>query len=106
MPIFAKDPRNLRLGLSIDGFKSFSNLNTSYSCWPVVLVIYNLPLWKCMVGENLMLILLIPGKKQPGDKIDVYLQPLVEDLNKLWRLGVQTFDHISDSTFNLKAILM
>lgn len=53
-----------------------------------------------------MLTLLIPGKKQSGDKIDVFFQLFVEDLNTLWQLGVQIFDSVSNSTFNLKVILM
>jgi hypothetical protein len=29
---FARDPRSVRLGLSIDGFTPYSNNSTSYSC--------------------------------------------------------------------------
>ena len=53
-----------------------------------------------------MLTLLIPGPKQPGNDIDVYLAPLVEDLNELWVNGVRMYDAVEKSTFNLKAILM
>lgn len=35
---FAKDPRNLRLGLSADGFNPFGDCNSQYSCWPMTLV--------------------------------------------------------------------
>ncbi|XP_042388109.1 uncharacterized protein LOC121980216 [Zingiber officinale] len=56
--------------------------------------------------ENLMLTLLIPGPKQPGNDIDVYLEPLVEDLKELWDTGVEAYDAFSKSMFNLKAILM
>ncbi|KAK2648707.1 hypothetical protein Ddye_016196 [Dipteronia dyeriana] len=80
-PCFALEPRNMRLGLSTDGFNPFRKLSTKHSCWPIVLVTYNLPLWKCMSQENLILTLLIPRPKQPGNDIDVYLQPLIEDLN-------------------------
>jgi hypothetical protein len=59
-----------------------------------------------MVKENLMLILLIPGPKQPGNNIDVYLEPLVEDLNELWSNGVNVYDVFSKSMFNLKVMLM
>lgn len=48
-PCFALDPRNLRLGLAIDGFNPFSDLSSRYSCWAVILVTYNLPPWLCMV---------------------------------------------------------
>lgn len=59
-----------------------------------------------MLQENLMLTLLIPGPKQPGNNIYVYLEPLIEDLNELWNKGVNIYDRISKSMFNLKAILM
>ena len=44
-PQFALDPRNVRLGLAIDGFNPYGNLSTSHSIWPVVLIPYNLPPW-------------------------------------------------------------
>ncbi|XP_075508168.1 uncharacterized protein LOC142545073 [Primulina tabacum] len=46
------------------------------------------------------------GPKQPGNDIDVYLEPLVEDLKELWDTGVEAYDAFSKSMFNLKAILM
>ncbi|GJV97855.1 hypothetical protein Tco_1549432 [Tanacetum coccineum] len=52
-PDFAKEPRNVRLGL-------------------------------CANESNFMLTLLIPGPKSPGKDIDVYLRPLIEDLQVLW----------------------
>ncbi|XP_028081537.1 uncharacterized protein LOC114282940 [Camellia sinensis] len=103
---FASNPRNLRLGLSADGFNPFANLSSKYSCWPVMLVTYNLLSWLCMAKENIMLTLLIPGPKQPGNNIDVYLEWLVENLIELWTNGVRAYDAANNSMFNLKAILM
>jgi hypothetical protein len=40
---FASDPRNIRLGLSLDGFNPLGNMSTSHSTWLVILVPYNLP---------------------------------------------------------------
>lgn len=37
-PEFAYDPRNVRLGLAIDGFKPYRLMNTTYSIWPAVLI--------------------------------------------------------------------
>jgi hypothetical protein len=45
---FAKDARNLRLGLAIDGFSPFANMNNSYRMWLVFVVSYNMPPWVCM----------------------------------------------------------
>ncbi|XP_050387377.1 uncharacterized protein LOC126803646 [Argentina anserina] len=102
---FASDPRNLRFGLATDGFNPFSEKSTKHSTWPVILVIYNLPPNVCMSSENLMLSLLIPGPRQPGNDIDVYLQPLRDDLVKLWN-GVEMYDAYSKAMFNLRAILL
>ena len=80
--------------------------NSNYSCWPVLLVNYNLPPHLCMKKENIILTLLIPGPQQPGNNIDVYLEPLIEDLNNLWKNGELTYDAFSKSTFTLKAMLL
>ncbi|XP_024006560.1 uncharacterized protein LOC112083065 [Eutrema salsugineum] len=98
-PSFAAEERNLRLGLSTDGFNPFSMKNVNYSCWPVLLVNYNMSPEKCMKEENIMLSLLIPGPTQLGNNIDVYLEPLIEDLNLLWEKGVVTYDAFSQTTF-------
>ncbi|GJT46966.1 pyruvate kinase [Tanacetum coccineum] len=79
-PDFAKEPRNVRLGLAADGFNPFGNLSQAYSMWPVILTTYNLPPWLCMKESSFMLTLLIHGPKSPGKDIDVYLRPLIEDL--------------------------
>ncbi|KAL4374177.1 hypothetical protein AHAS_Ahas05G0155700 [Arachis hypogaea] len=80
---FAKESRNIRLGLSSDGFNPFRSMNISWSTWPVMLMVYNLPPWMCMKPEYCMLSLLIPEPQSPGKDIDVYLQPLMEDLKLL-----------------------
>ena len=80
---FAKDARNLRLGLATDGFNPFSEKNTKYSMWPVFVVSYNLPPWACMEESNFMMALLIPGPTSPGKDFDIFLEPLVEDLLEL-----------------------
>ncbi|WMV09010.1 hypothetical protein MTR67_002395 [Solanum verrucosum] len=89
-PSFAVDPRNVRLGLASDGFQPFRNSKTSHSIWHVVLIPYNLPHWLCMKQENFILSMLIPGPNGPGDAIDTYLQPLIEELKELWDAGAKT----------------
>ncbi|KAL6179679.1 hypothetical protein ACLB2K_046351 [Fragaria x ananassa] len=55
-PHFASEVRNVRLGLSSDGFNPFGTMSLSYSIWPVILVPYNLPPWMCMKKEYQILI--------------------------------------------------
>ncbi|KAA0032376.1 hypothetical protein E6C27_scaffold219G002440 [Cucumis melo var. makuwa] len=94
-PYFTSDPRNVRLGLTSDGFNPFGHMSTSYSMWPVVLLSYNLPSWKCMKETNFFMSLLIPGPRSPGREINVYLQPLIEELKDLWNFGVRTYESLT-----------
>ncbi|XP_025703732.1 uncharacterized protein [Arachis hypogaea] len=105
-PDFAKESRNIRLGLASDGFNPFRTMSISHSTWPVVLVAYNLPPWCCMKPEYVMMSLLIPGPCSPGKSIDVYLQPLIEELKVLWEVGVETYDASKNQTFQLHAALL
>ncbi|XP_066341736.1 uncharacterized protein [Miscanthus floridulus] len=104
-PSFAKDARNLRLSLAIDGFNPFGNMNTSYSMWPVLVKVYNLPPWSCTDASNCIMALLIPGPKSPGKDFDVFLEPLIEDLLKLWE-GVRTYDALTGLKFDLCAAVL
>ncbi|WMV09410.1 hypothetical protein MTR67_002795 [Solanum verrucosum] len=105
-PSFAAEPRNVRPGLASDGFQPFRNSKTSDSIWPVVLIPYNLPPWLCMKQENFILSMLIPGPNGPGDAIDTYLQPLIEELKELWEVGIETYDASTRTNFKLHASLL
>ena len=59
-----------------------------------------------MKRKFIMMPVLIQGPKQPGNDIDVYLRPLVEELLQLWNEnGVCTWDEHRQEEFNLKALL-
>jgi hypothetical protein len=102
-PRFAEEPRNVRLGLCTDGFTPFTFGAASYSCWPVFLVPYNLPPAMCMKKENIFLTLIVPGPQHPGKNLDVYMEPLYDDLKLLWNEGVRVYDRSVRDTFTLKA---
>ena len=103
---FAFDPCNVRLGLTADRFNLYKNMSTTHGTWLAVLVPYNLPHWMCMKRSSLILSLVILGPTSPGIAIDVYLQPLVEELRELWDVGVESFDASSNTGFQLHAALM
>ena len=78
---FSIEPRNVRLGLASDGFCPWIvTMGNNPSIWPVVLIIYNLPSWLAMKQSYFMMSLLIDGLKSPGNNIDMYLQPLIDEL--------------------------
>ena len=59
-----------------------------------------------MKRKFIMMRVLIQGPKQPGNDIDVYLRPLVEELLHLWRdEGVRVWDEYKQEEFDLRALL-
>ncbi|KAL1321193.1 hypothetical protein AAHE18_14G110700 [Arachis hypogaea] len=105
-PHFSSESRNVRLGICFDGFSPNVHFSTPYSCWPVIVTPYNLPAHMCMKDPFLFLTCIIPGKESLKAKIDVYLQPLIDELKELWDEGVLTYDIHSKRNFQLKAALM
>jgi hypothetical protein len=91
--------------MSTDGVNPFGNQSSTHSTWPVVLSIYNLPPWLCKKQKFMMFSISISGPKQPGDRIDVYLRPLVDDLKKLWRPSVDVWDEFKREDFRLHGML-
>jgi len=47
-----------------------------------------------------MLCMIVMGPRQPGNDIDVYLTPLIEDLRKLWLDRVDVYDGNVQQTFS------
>lgn len=89
-PEFKDEPRHLRLGLATDGVNPFGNRSTTWSTWLVVVVNYNIPPWEVTKKGNILLSMLIPGKHKVKN-MDVYLEPLIEELLELWR-GIKVMD--------------
>ena len=54
----------------------------------------------------MMLSLLISSPQQPGNDIDIYLAPLIEDLVTLWEVGVQIYDAHQQEFFMLRVVLL
>ncbi|KAI9195928.1 hypothetical protein LWI28_019482 [Acer negundo] len=50
--------------------------------------------------------LLILRPSAPGNDIDVYLQPLIDELKELWDNGLKTFDASTNQNFNMCAALL
>jgi hypothetical protein len=54
----------------------------------------------------MMLTILVSGPKQPGDRIDVYLRLLVDNLKILWKSGVsEVWDEYKREEFTMNAML-
>lgn len=108
-PTFGLDSRNVHLGLVADGVNPFKLQRSTWSTWPVMLLNYNIPPWLTTKKFFIMLVLLISGKQSvTAQFFDVYLAPLVEELQQLWK-GVIAYDimkEIGFRSFNLRAMLL
>ena len=101
-PDFDSDPRNIRFGLSTDGMNPFGEWGSSHSTWHVTLCMFNLPSWLCMMRKYILMLTLIQCPKQPGNDIDVYLRPLVDELLLLWKPeGVRVSDEYKQENLSI-----
>jgi hypothetical protein len=57
-PEFGSETRNIRTRLATDGFTPFNTNPTSYSCWLVFVIQYNLPPHLCMEFDYMFLSLI------------------------------------------------
>nr|GEY31188.1 hypothetical protein [Tanacetum cinerariifolium] len=79
---FGSEIRNIRFGLYSDGINPFKSLSSRHSTWPVLLC-----------------------PKQPGNDIDVYLRPLIDDMIDLWETCVEIYDAYKKERFQLFAMI-
>ena len=56
-----------------------------------------------MKDEYMFLSIIVPGLRNPKEKLDVFLQPLIVELKHLWKVGEQTYDVSSKHNFQMRA---
>ena len=83
---FLSQPFTYGLMLNIDWFKPYKHLE--YSVGAIYLTIMNLPRQVRFKQENVMLVGLIPGPKEPSLTINSFLRPLIDELLSFFN-GVQ-----------------
>jgi hypothetical protein len=101
-PEFARDVRNVPIGMATGSFAPFGDNTTSYSWWPVFVVLYNISPSLCIKYEFMFLCLVVPGPDHPGPKINVMLKPLIDELKELWN-GVEPYVSQKKQKFTLWA---
>ena len=97
---YFSDPRDVALGISLDGVTYFSR--RQHSVWPVILVNYNLPPRVRTRRERIICYGVIPGTVK---NLDSYLVPLQDELRELAR-GASTLDPWAEELFWLHVYLI
>ena len=59
-----------------------------------------------MTRPFMFLAMMIHGPKNSGKKLDVSLRLLIDELNNLWSIGVETYDVYRNENFQLKVALI
>jgi len=60
------------LGLRTNRFNPFVSFVALYSCWPMILTVYNLSLRMCMRSKFIFLSMIIPGPNSPSQNEFVF----------------------------------
>ena len=79
---FLASPFSLVTTINLDWFQPFTHVN--YSVGVLYMVILNLPREERYKMENIVLISIIPGPKEPKQTINSFLAPLIGELHDLW----------------------
>ena len=79
---FFDSPYNLAVTLNVDWFQPYKRVKDSVGA--IYLCIANLPRSLRYKQENIILVGIIPGPKEPKLTINSYLEPLVDELKEFW----------------------
>eukprot|EP00112_Aurelia_sp_Birch-Aquarium-sp1_P009705 Seg2112.2 transcript_id=Seg2112.2/GoldUCD/mRNA.D3Y31 product="hypothetical protein" protein_id=Seg2112.2/GoldUCD/D3Y31 len=81
--LYSRDWRNLSVMFNIDWFQPFDG--SEHSLGAMYMVLLNLPREMRFKKENMLLVGLIPGPKEPVRHVNTYLRPLVNELLSFWK---------------------
>jgi hypothetical protein len=84
----AEEARNVRVALATDGFNPYGMSVAPYTCWPMFVIPINLSPGVCFQRQNIFVSLIILG--HPGNKMGMYMEPLIDELVHAWEEGVWT----------------
>jgi hypothetical protein len=99
---YFSDPHDIALGVCTDGVGPFKTRRIT--CWPLLVVNYNLPADLMFLLEYIMALGVIPGPNKPKD-FDSFFWPFLEEMLQLMN-GLQTYDALSEEYFRLRAFLL
>ncbi len=103
--IFGGDDRGVALGLCTDGVNPFSHHHVSYSMWPIMISLLNLPRHMRNVFGNLVLMGIIPGNGTKEAKtLNPYLNVLVDEL--LYISNATIYDSYQEAPFQVKVSIL
>ena len=103
--LFAGDLRGIAFALCTDGVNPYSQNRTSYSMWPIVMTVLNLPRHIRYLPSSLYLVGIIPGNgtKEPNS-LQPYLEIVVDEILSLSSRSM--YDAYREAPFSLKVDIL
>ena len=103
--IFLGDRKGVCFGLNTDGVNPYKHQKVSYSMWPIMLTLLNLPRHLRNSFQNIWLLGIIPsnGPKEPAN-LDPYLEVVVDEILSLSNKTL--YDSYTRAPFQVKLHLM
>lgn len=101
---FLNEPGNVGLVLNVDWYQPYEN--ASYSVGAMYLAILNLPLAVRYKPENVVVVGLMPGPKEPSMTMNTFLKPIVDQLLLLWDTGLSVGVADINTFATIRAALM
>jgi len=101
---FSAESKNVHLGLCIDRFNLFGSFAAPYSCWLVILTVYNLSPGMCMRPEFMFSSKVILDPNNSGRNVCLWL--LIDELTQLWSSKALTYDVSRKQNFLMRVALM
>jgi hypothetical protein len=87
----AEEARNVCVALATDGFNPYGMSAALYTCWPMFVIPINLSPPRCVLSKA-EYIYVVDNLGHPGNKMGVYMEPLIDELERAWEEGVWTYD--------------
>lgn len=101
---FFSTAANLGVMLNVDWFQPYKH--TNHSCGVIYLVLMNLPREERFKTENVILVGIIPGPKEPKGDISSFLKPLVDELIDFWDGVIIEVSCLPGSMLKLRVALL
>src|SRR5258708_32983414 len=102
---FFSNIQDVALGLMLHGFQIFkAQSDGGTTCWPLIILNFNLPPEICMQLMHIIPLSIIPGPKAPKD-FNSFLRPFVDKCKKL-AAGIWAFNSHENKTFKLHVYLI
>jgi hypothetical protein len=95
----AEEARNVRVVLATDGFNPYGMSDAPIHMLSHVCYLNQSPPGVCFQRQNIFVSLIISGHS--GNKMGVYMEPLIDELVRAWEEGVLTYDRATKTNFKM-----